>query len=82
MTDIGELQGDGGSPMVCQDPLTNYFVQAGIVSWGIGCGEQNIPGVYADVAKASAWINEIISKHFAYPQPYWTSGTPNSETFY
>ncbi|CAG0898359.1 unnamed protein product [Darwinula stevensoni] len=75
-------KGDGGSPLVCRDPLTNYFVQAGIVSWGIGCGEQNIPGVYADVAKASAWVNEVVSKHFAYPQPYWASGVPNSETFY
>merc|ERR1712226_861775 len=33
-------KGDGGSPLVCPskyDP--NTYVQAGIVAWGIGCGE-------------------------------------------
>merc|ERR1712146_57899 len=32
----------GGSPLVCPsqyDP--NTYVQAGIVAWGIGCGEDN-----------------------------------------
>merc|ERR1712193_99570 len=45
-------KGDGGSPLVCQskfDPTP--YVQAGIVAWGIGCGEDNTPGVYASVAK-------------------------------
>merc|ERR1712029_781906 len=43
-------KGDGGSPLVGPskyDP--NTYVQAGIVAWGIGCGEQGTPGVYADV---------------------------------
>ncbi|CAG0898358.1 unnamed protein product [Darwinula stevensoni] len=75
-------KGDGGSPLVCRDPATNHYVQAGIVSWGIGCGEQNIPGVYADVAKASAWINEVVSKHFAYPRRYWSEEAPDPERFY
>ncbi|CAG0901229.1 unnamed protein product [Darwinula stevensoni] len=57
----GKNSGDRGRPLACLDPLTNNYVQTGIVSWGIGCGERNIPGVYADVAKASDWIDEIIS---------------------
>ncbi|XP_068158408.1 phenoloxidase-activating factor 2 isoform X2 [Drosophila tropicalis] len=52
-------KGDGGSPLVC--PIkgeTNRFKSAGIVAWGIGCGEENIPGVYANVAYLRPWINE------------------------
>lgn len=52
-------KGDGGSPLVC--PLVNdqeRYTQAGIVAWGIGCGENNIPGVYANVATARYWIDQ------------------------
>ncbi|XP_057336380.1 phenoloxidase-activating factor 2-like isoform X2 [Microplitis mediator] len=52
-------KGDGGSPLVC--PLQNdpeRYAQAGIVAWGIGCGENGIPGVYSNVANARQWIDE------------------------
>jgi hypothetical protein len=55
-------KGDGGSPLVCAskyDPFT--YVQAGIVAWGIGCGEDNTPGVYASVSKAVCWIDYAMS---------------------
>merc|ERR1712192_44322 len=57
-------KGDGGSPLVCQskgDPFT--YVQAGVVSWGIGCGEDATPGVYASVSKAVCWIDYSMSCH-------------------
>lgn len=51
-------RGDGGSPLVCPSPQNpKRYYQAGIVSWGIGCGETGIPGVYADVAKFRNWID-------------------------
>ena len=35
--------------------------QAGIVSWGIGCGEEGVPAVYANVAHVVCWIdNEVV----------------------
>merc|ERR1712211_54213 len=40
------------------------YVQAGIVAWGIGCGEDGTPGVYADVAKASCWIDSAITCNY------------------
>lgn len=52
-------KGDGGSPLVC--PLKNdptRFVQAGIVAWGLGCGENGTPGVYASIAHGRRWIDE------------------------
>jgi len=57
-------KGDGGSPLVCQskgDPFT--YVQAGVVAWGIGCGEDATPGVYASVSKAVCWIDYSMSCH-------------------
>ena len=52
-------KGDGGSPLVCPsktDPTR--YQQAGIVAWGIGCGEDGTPGVYANVAHVRDWIDE------------------------
>lgn len=57
-------KGDGGSPLACplrSDP--HRFEQAGIVNWGVGCGEENTPGVYTDVAKFRGWIDEQIKLH-------------------
>jgi len=58
-------KGDGGSPLVCPskyDP--NTYVQAGIVAWGIGCGEDGTPGVYASVSKAVCWMDYTMSCYF------------------
>jgi len=58
-------KGDGGSPLVCPskyDPDT--YVQAGMVAWGIGCGEDGTPGVYASVSKALCWIDYAMSCYY------------------
>merc|ERR1712004_336341 len=50
-------RGDGGGPLVCpkrDDP--SRFVQ-GIVAWGIGCGQAEVPGVYTAVAEQACWID-------------------------
>lgn len=57
-------KGDGGSPLIC--PILNhdgYFYQAGIVSWGVGCGTDGVPGVYVKVSKFRTWIDEKLSQH-------------------
>ncbi|XP_050081448.1 uncharacterized PE-PGRS family protein PE_PGRS54-like [Anopheles maculipalpis] len=52
-------KGDGGSPLVCPIPGTiNHYYQAGMVAWGIGCGEDGIPGVYVNVPLFRGWIDD------------------------
>ncbi|WP_163132074.1 trypsin-like serine protease [Agarivorans sp. Alg241-V36] len=57
-SDIADsCSGDSGGPLFI-DEGTQYKL-AGIVSWGTrSCA--NAPGVYADVGKLSAWINQVI----------------------
>ncbi|KAK7080093.1 CLIP domain-containing serine protease [Halocaridina rubra] len=50
--------GDGGGPLVCQG-LDGNMQLAGLLSWGIGCGQQGIPGVYVKVSHYLDWINNI-----------------------
>ncbi|KAJ8978394.1 hypothetical protein NQ317_006301 [Molorchus minor] len=51
--------GDGGSPLVCPiEGQEDRYYQAGVVAWGIGCGDEDVPGVYADVAFLRDWIDD------------------------
>lgn len=56
-------RGDGGSPLVCPIPgQTKRYFQSGIVSWGIGCGEDETPGVYVNVALYTTWIDKELNE--------------------
>ena len=56
-------KGDGGAGLACRDPLQpDRWVHLGIVSWGIGCGDEGVPGIYADVRPHVAWIQETIDQ--------------------
>ena len=35
-------------------------VQVGVVSWGIGCGNEDFPGVYSRVSSAYVWIRNKV----------------------
>jgi len=51
-------QGDSGGPIfVTRDEL---YVQAGIVSNGIGCARPGVPGVYTEVTHYVEWVAGIV----------------------
>lgn len=63
-------KGDGGSPLACPIGNSGKYAQVGIVSWGIGCGEQGTPGVYADVASSRNWIDTQLQTRNLDPKYY------------
>lgn len=53
-------QGDSGGPLIVREGPTGYL-QIGVVSYGYGCAEPNLPGVYARVSSYRDWIFKTIA---------------------
>ncbi|XP_074118505.1 serine protease 30-like isoform X1 [Sminthopsis crassicaudata] len=54
------LQGDDGSPLVCE--IDHTWFQVGVVSWTLGCAHLETPGVYSRISEYSKWIEREIAE--------------------
>ncbi|KAB0404959.1 hypothetical protein E2I00_016970 [Balaenoptera physalus] len=48
--------GDSGGPLVCMKD--DHMTLVGIISWGLGCGQKGIPGVYTKVTNYLDWVRD------------------------
>ncbi|XP_013928258.1 PREDICTED: transmembrane protease serine 3-like [Thamnophis sirtalis] len=53
---IDTCQGDSGGPLACKD--LNTWKLVGTTSFGVGCAEENKPGVYSRITSYLDWIHE------------------------
>ncbi|XP_065201882.1 phenoloxidase-activating factor 2-like [Planococcus citri] len=54
-------KGDGGGPLFCTSRKNEHkLIQVGVVSWGVGCGN-DIPGIYASLEANSEWLTTEIN---------------------
>ncbi|KAL7520077.1 hypothetical protein ACHAWX_004823 [Stephanocyclus meneghinianus] len=69
-------QGDSGGPLVIQgsngDGTDDILV--GVVSWGVGCGLPDFPGVYARISQSYAWINNVVCSRSSNPPDEFVCG--------
>lgn len=66
-------QGDSGGPMVSKQGTR--WIQSGVVSFGKGCAQANLPGVYARVSQYQTWINTQITSAQPGYATFSSSGT-------
>lgn len=59
-------RGDSGGPLMLR-AASGGWAQAGIVSWGEGCGRQGRHGVYTRVAAFEGWLRLVTQGEMALP---------------
>ena len=57
----GSCFGDSGGPLLAAADNDEGYVQVGIVSWGVQCGNPSLPGVYARVSYFYKWIHDVMA---------------------
>ncbi|XP_042303515.1 transmembrane protease serine 12-like [Sceloporus undulatus] len=54
---VDSCQGDSGGPLMCYFPDDTKYFLIGITSYGLGCGQPKLPGVYVRASHYRSWIN-------------------------
>lgn len=59
---IDACTGDSGGPLLVWNNAQRSWVQLGIISWGSGCAEAGVYGVYTEVAGFATWIATTVGR--------------------
>jgi hypothetical protein len=63
--------GDSGGPLIKTGSNYEEDRLVGVVSWGRGCAEEGVPGVYARISYFYDWILETVCENFPDEAPLY-----------
>ncbi len=52
--------GDSGGPLVAKADNSRGYIQVGVVSWGVQCGNPALPGVYSRISQFYDWVKDTV----------------------
>lgn len=55
-------EGDGGAGLYCIDGESGITRVLGLVSWGVGCGQRGVPGIYTSIPALHSWIENQVAQ--------------------
>ena len=67
-------QGDSGGPLFDDDGSSGAPLLVGVTSYGKGCAQPNVPGIYANVGYYSAWIDSFLAQPTVIPPDVTVTG--------
>lgn len=70
-------EGDGGSGLVCD--VNGTWKVAGLVSWGLGCGQAGVPGAYSNIAHLRGWVDKIVFPYYSNLLAAKSTGSGNGD---
>lgn len=75
--------GDSGGPLIKKGKNMKEDKLVGLVSWGRGCAEEGVPGVYVRISYFYDWIVETVCGNFADEAPAYMQceGSPVDDPY-
>jgi secreted trypsin-like serine protease len=75
---VDTCNGDSGGPLFVRDEM-QQAIQAGVVSWGAGCAQPKMYGIYASVGYFETWIRSHVPNASFTPARATPSSNPANQ---